>query len=73
MLSITKTTNMSGAITIGGRQAAFMSAVVKPDGKYDTNFAVQDVELIRNNKEEINKDRAEFENAVEEAAAEVTT
>lgn len=70
MLSIAKTTNMSGSITIGGKQAAFMNASIKPDGKYDTNFAVQDVELNRNNKKEIDEDKKKFESAVEAEAGE---
>lgn len=73
MLSITKTTNMSGTSTIGGKQVVYMTATIQTDGRYNTNYAVQDVELKRNNNEEVERDMREFEGVVEGVAGEVTT
>lgn len=68
MISITKTTNMNGTITIGGKQVAFMSAAIQPDGKYNINYSVQDVVIESNHREEVDNDKAEFELAVRSAS-----
>lgn len=71
MLSITKTTNMSGVSTIGKEQAAYMSASIQTDGKYNVNYAIQNPKLYADNKEEVKQDMDAFEEAVENVASEI--
>lgn len=72
MLSINKTINLNGTITIDGKQAAFMSATIQPDGKYNISYSVQDVALEQEHSVEVEEDRKEFDSAVRNAAKEVT-
>ena len=69
MLTVQKTINVSGvsSVDVEGKATPFVyfNAQIQADGKRSVNYAIQNEELYKNNKETFKDDRADFEDAVE--------
>lgn len=69
MLTVQKTINVSGvsSVEVEGKTTPFVyfNAQIQADGKRSVNYAIQNEELYKNNKETFKADRADFEDAVE--------
>lgn len=70
MIEIKKTTTFSAisTIEIGGESkvVAYFNAKIENDGKNTFTQSIQDEQLYRANREQIKKEREQFENEVEE-------
>lgn len=69
MLTVQKTINVSGvsSVDVEGKATPFVyfNAQIQADGKRSVNYAIQNEELYKNNKETFKADLADFEDAVE--------
>lgn len=69
MLTVQKTINVSGvsSVEVEGKATPFVyfNAQIQADGKRSVNYAIQNEELYKNNKETFKADRAEFEEMVD--------
>nr|DAG53310.1 MAG TPA: hypothetical protein [Caudoviricetes sp.] len=69
MLTVQKTINVSGvsSVDVEGKATPFVyfNAQIQADGKRSVNYAIQNEELYKNNKETFKADRADFADAVE--------
>ena len=68
MLSTTKTISINGtsSVDVNGVKtpAAYFSAQIQADGKFNINESVQDEELYDANEETVDADMAEFKSVV---------
>ena len=69
MLSITKTININGtsSVDVEGVKTpiVYYNAQIQTDGRFNINKSIQNEELYKANKDEMNTDRDEFELLVE--------
>ena len=69
MLSTTKTININGtsSVEVDGSKmpVVYYNAQIQSDGKFNINKSVQNEELYKAYRNEINADRDEFESLVE--------
>ena len=70
MLSTTKSINLNGtsSVEVNGVKTpvVYFNAQIKSDGTYNVNYAVQNDELYKANKDAVKEDRDEFEALVEQ-------
>lgn len=75
MLSYQKTINLNGTSSVEVKDTkvpyVYFSANIQPDGKTNVTYAVQDLTLFEANQDVFTADRAEFETAVNAAAASI--
>lgn len=69
MLAIQKTVNVSGvsSVEVDGKATPFVyfSAQIQTDGKRNINYAIQNEEVYKNNKDIFKADRDAFEDAID--------
>ena len=69
MLTTTKTIRINGtsSVEVNGVKTpvTYFNAQIQPDGKYNINQSVQNVELYKSNKDTVKADYDEFEAYVE--------
>ena len=69
MLSTTKTISINGTSTVDVNGAktpvVYFNAQIQPDGKYNINQSIQNVDAYKSNKDAVKADYEEFETYVE--------